>query len=42
VFFLVQRGAQERVARAMANAGAQILPVQVAARGVTIRKGPRV
>jgi D-glycero-alpha-D-manno-heptose-7-phosphate kinase len=42
VFFLVQRGAQERVARAMANAGAQILPVQVAARGVTIRKGPKV
>jgi D-glycero-alpha-D-manno-heptose-7-phosphate kinase len=41
VFFLVERGAQERVARAIANAGAEILPVQVAARGVTIRKGPK-
>lgn len=41
VFFLVERGAQERVARAIAKAGAEILPVQVAARGVTIRKSPR-
>ena len=41
VFFLVERGAQERVARAIAAAGAEILPVQVAARGVTIRKSPR-
>jgi D-glycero-alpha-D-manno-heptose-7-phosphate kinase len=39
VFFLVERGAQQRVARAIENAGAEILPVQVAARGVTIRKG---
>jgi D-glycero-alpha-D-manno-heptose-7-phosphate kinase len=39
VFFLVDRGAQGRVARAIADAGAQILPVQVARRGVTIRKG---
>ena len=39
VFFLVERGAQERVSRAIAQAGAEILPVQVAARGVTIRKG---
>ncbi len=42
VFFLVDRGAQERVARAIANAGAEILPVQVASRGVTIRKGSKV
>jgi D-glycero-alpha-D-manno-heptose-7-phosphate kinase len=40
VFFLVERGAQERVSRAIAKAGAEILPVQVAARGVTIRKSP--
>jgi D-glycero-alpha-D-manno-heptose-7-phosphate kinase len=39
VFFLVERGAQQRVSRAIANAGGGILPVQVAARGVTIRKG---
>jgi D-glycero-alpha-D-manno-heptose-7-phosphate kinase len=38
VFFLVECGAQERVSRAVADAGAEILPVQVAARGVTIRK----
>jgi D-glycero-alpha-D-manno-heptose-7-phosphate kinase len=41
VFFLVERGAQERVSRAIADAGAEILPVQVAARGVTIRKGSK-
>jgi D-glycero-alpha-D-manno-heptose-7-phosphate kinase len=41
VFFLVERGAQERVSRAIAGAGAGILPVQVAARGVTIRKGAK-
>jgi D-glycero-alpha-D-manno-heptose-7-phosphate kinase len=41
VFFLVERGAQQRVSTAIANAGAEILPVQVAARGVTIRRGPR-
>jgi D-glycero-alpha-D-manno-heptose-7-phosphate kinase len=41
VFFLVERGAQERVARAIANGGAEILPVQVASRGVTIRKGSK-
>jgi D-glycero-alpha-D-manno-heptose-7-phosphate kinase len=39
VFFLVERGAQERVSRAIAKAGGDILHVQVAARGVTIRKG---
>jgi D-glycero-alpha-D-manno-heptose-7-phosphate kinase len=41
VFFLVERGARERVARAVRDAGAEILPVQVAARGVTIRKGSK-
>src|SRR5579863_1870869 len=39
VFFLVERGAQERVSRAIEEAGAEILPVRVATRGVTIRKG---
>jgi D-glycero-alpha-D-manno-heptose-7-phosphate kinase len=39
VFFLVERGAQERVARAIANAGAEVFPVEVAARGVTIKNG---
>lgn len=39
VFFLVERGTQERVSQAIASAGAEILPVQVAVRGVTIRKG---
>ncbi|MGP0072799.1 MAG: GHMP kinase [Bryobacteraceae bacterium] len=39
VFFLVQHGARQRVAQVIANAGARILPVQVAARGVTIRAG---
>ena len=42
VFFLVERGAQERVGRVIATAGAEILPVQVASRGVTIRKGPKL
>lgn len=39
VFFLVDRGAQKRVSAAIARAGGEILHVQVAARGVTIRKG---
>jgi len=39
VFFLVERGAQERVSRALANAGGEILPVQATSRGVRIRKG---
>lgn len=39
VFFLVERGAQERVRQVLSNAGAEILPVRVAARGVTIRRG---
>jgi len=42
VFFLVERGAQERVAGAIADAGARVLPVQAVSRGVTIRKGPKV
>jgi len=37
VFFLVERGAQERVTRAIANAGAEVLPVRIAERGVRIR-----
>ncbi len=41
VFFLVERGAQERVSRAIAKTGIEILPVQVATRGVTIRKGSK-
>ena len=39
VFFLVERGSQERVASAIEKAGGEILRVQVAARGVTVRKG---
>ena len=37
VFFLVERGAKERVARAIETAGAKVLPVKVATRGVTVR-----
>ncbi|HYL38290.1 MAG TPA: hypothetical protein VEV17_20400 [Bryobacteraceae bacterium] len=37
VFFLVQRGAKERVSRIIEEAGAQILPVKVATRGVRVR-----
>jgi D-glycero-alpha-D-manno-heptose-7-phosphate kinase len=37
VFFLVERGAKERVSRELAGAGAEVLPVQVATRGVTVR-----
>ena len=36
VFFLVEHGARQCVAQAIASAGARILPVEVAARGVTI------
>jgi D-glycero-alpha-D-manno-heptose-7-phosphate kinase len=39
VFFLVERGAQEGVSSAIRKAGGEILHVQVASRGVTIRKG---
>ena len=37
VFFLVERGAKERVSRSLADAGAELLPVNVATRGVTVR-----
>jgi D-glycero-alpha-D-manno-heptose-7-phosphate kinase len=37
VFFLVERGAQQHVESAIEKAGGEILRVQVAARGVTIR-----
>ncbi|HEX5227270.1 MAG TPA: hypothetical protein VFW44_06145 [Bryobacteraceae bacterium] len=36
VFFLVERGAQERVGRAIAEAGAEVMAVKVAERGVRI------
>ena len=41
VFFLVERGAKEKVSRAVEAAGAEILPVRVATRGVTVRLGRR-
>ncbi|MBZ5609749.1 MAG: GHMP kinase [Acidobacteriia bacterium] len=37
VFFLVERGARERVLRAIEESGAEILPIKVATRGVTVR-----
>ena len=37
VFFLVERGAQEKVAQTLADAGAEVLRVKVATRGVTVR-----
>ena len=37
VFFLVERGAKDKVSSAIARAGAEVLPVQVAARGVTVK-----
>ena len=37
VFFLVERGAKERVSQALEAGGAEILPVRVATRGVTVR-----
>ena len=37
VFFLVERGARETVSRAIEAAGAVVLPVKVAPRGVTVR-----
>jgi len=37
VFFLVERGAKGRVTEALAQAGAEVLPVKVATRGVTVR-----
>ena len=37
VFFLVERGARDRVAAAIEREGAQVLPVRVAPRGVQVR-----
>jgi len=37
VFFLVERGAQARVAAAIEGEGAQVLPVKVAPRGVQVK-----
>jgi hypothetical protein len=37
VFFLVERGAKERVAAAITAAGAKVLPVHVAPKGVSVR-----
>jgi len=37
VFFLVERGAKERVSAAVERAGATVLPVRVAPKGVTVR-----
>ena len=37
VFFLVERGAKDRVSRTIEKAGAEILPVKVATRGVKVR-----
>jgi D-glycero-alpha-D-manno-heptose-7-phosphate kinase len=37
VFFLVERGAKERVSRMIEKAGAEILPVKIATRGVTVK-----
>ena len=37
VFFLVERGARERVSAAISREGAQVLPVRVASRGVQVR-----
>ncbi|HYL74726.1 MAG TPA: hypothetical protein VEU96_11010 [Bryobacteraceae bacterium] len=37
VFFLVDRGAKAKVTRAIEKAGAVVLPVKVAPRGVTVR-----
>ena len=44
VFFLVERGAREKVAQAIQRAGATVLPVKVAPRGVRVeaeRDNPR-
>src|SRR5438105_15128273 len=44
VFFLVERGARERVAEAIRRAGATVLPVRVAPKGVRVdtgRENPR-
>ncbi len=40
VFFLVDPGAQERVSAAIVREGAELLPVQVAPRGVQVKRLP--
>ncbi|HEY6393099.1 MAG TPA: hypothetical protein VIX89_17595 [Bryobacteraceae bacterium] len=42
VFFLVERGAQDTVSRAIEHAGAEVLPVKVAPHGVTVRMTRKV
>jgi hypothetical protein len=37
VFFLVDPGAQERVAKVIESEGAQVLPVTVAPKGVAVK-----
>jgi D-glycero-alpha-D-manno-heptose-7-phosphate kinase len=37
VFFLIERGARPKVTRAIEQAGATVLPVQVAPKGVQVR-----
>ncbi len=37
VFFLAERGSKDRVSRALQDAGAEVLPVKVATRGVSVR-----
>jgi len=37
VFFLVERGAKDKVAKSVQRDGAVVLPVKVAERGVTVR-----
>lgn len=39
VFFLVERGAREKVAQAIERAGAKVLPVKVAPKGVRVEAG---
>jgi D-glycero-alpha-D-manno-heptose-7-phosphate kinase len=41
VFFLVERGAKERVAAIVEREGATVLPVSVAPRGVRVRTAPQ-
>ena len=42
VFFLVERGAREKVIRAIESTGSEVLPVKVAQRGVTVRISRKV
>lgn len=42
VFFLVERGTKEKVERSIERAGAEVLPVKVAQRGVSVRMSRKV